>query len=891
MRANRRTLTGSVLGGMLALALVVGVSAAAAAKATSQATRAVKISASLSEKPFAPGEVKSVRVLYSFSSRSSSFSYRLSQKTGRYWHLLRSATLRGSFRGSRSMPFAKVKKNVALGHYRLDLSAGASSTTLYFDVVKALKTTTVPIGAADTHSCAVISGDRVKCWGGNHFGELGNRTTTDSIAPVIASGIRSARAVTTGGSTSCALVPGGLVKCWGDNAYGKLGSGQKFPSTSALPITVSGLAYAVAISSGVDHSCALLAGGAVKCWGRNNSGDIGGSKSFSTVPVLISGISAAKAIGAGSRHSCALLANGKVACWGNNHFGQLGNGKTISSRKPVTVSGVKKAIAISAGNDLSCAVLSNHTVKCWGRADGGALGDGLASHGHTDTGGIDFKPTPVTVKGISAADSVSAGSGFSCARLSTKQIKCWGKNSAGQLGNGSTVDSSTPVSVSGISAAAAVGVSAGAADKAHACALVSGSKVKCWGKNDVGQLGSSGQDISSTPLASSVVNATKVAAGEIHGCALLSGGTVNCWGGNSSGQLGNGTVTASLTPVAVKNAAGTGELSGVTTISTSYQHTCVLLSGGTVACWGNNTAGQLGNGTTTASSLPVAVKGVGGVGELSGVMAISAGYQHTCALLTSGAVNCWGSNSNGQLGDGTTTSSSTPLAVKGVGGVGELSGVMAISAGYQHTCALLTSGAVNCWGSNANGQLGDGTTSDRLTPVVVKSIGGTADLSSVAALSVGYQHSCALLTGGTVICWGSNSNGQLGDGTTTSSPTPLAVKGVGGTGELSNVTALSAGYQHACVLLTGATVKCWGSNAAGQLGDGTTSDRSTPVAVKGVGGTGELSSVTALGAGRLYSCARLSGGTIDCWGSNANGELGAGEIDYSSTPVEVVGLP
>ncbi len=407
MRAPRRTLTGPVLGGLLALALIVGLSAAAAAKAGPQAARSVRVSASLSESPFATNEADSVRLFYRFSGKSRSFSYHLSLKKRSYWQTLRRVALRGNFKGKRSMTIAKLFKNkrVAVGRYRLDLSADARSSTLYFNVVKPLKTATVPVAAADSHSCAVVKGGKVKCWGDNAYGELGNRSTTDSITPVFATGVSKAKAVATGAFTTCALVSGGKITCWGDNAHGKLGSGHKDPATSSLPISVSGMAHAVAVSSGVDHSCALLAGGAVRCWGRNNSGDLGSSKSFSTVPLNVAGITRAIAISAGFRHNCALLANHKVVCWGNNHFGQLGNGKTRNSKKPVTVKGIKKAIAVSAGNDHSCAVLSNHTVRCWGRADGGTLGDGLESHGHKDKAGIDFRPVAVTVKTISTATS------------------------------------------------------------------------------------------------------------------------------------------------------------------------------------------------------------------------------------------------------------------------------------------------------------------------------------------------------------------------------------------------------------------------------------------------------------------------------------------------------
>ncbi len=355
--------------------------------------------------------------------------------------------------------------------------------------------------------------------------------------------------------------------------------------------------------------------------------------------------------------------------------------------------------------------------------------------------------------------------------------------------------------------------------------------------------------------------ASAISASGDHTCALTNTGGIKCWGINPYGQLGDGTTTGRTTPVDVN-----GLTSGVSAVIAGYDHTCALTSAGGIKCWGRNAEGELGNGTTTGRTTPVDV-----IGLTSGASAVSGGFNNTCALTTFGGVKCWGYNGSGQLGNGTTFDSSalTPVDVFGL-----TSGATAVGVGETSACALTSSSGVKCWGGNANGRLGDGTRTASSTPVDVSGL-----TSDVAAISVSEYHTCALTTAGGIKCWGRNAEGELGNGTTTDSSTPVDVSGL-----TSGVAAVSAAEYHTCALTTAGAVKCWGYNSDGQLGDGTTSQRTTPVDVSG------LSGVRAVSASEDHTCALTSAGGIKCWGRNAEGELGNGTTTQSTTPLDVFGF-
>jgi len=350
--------------------------------------------------------------------------------------------------------------------------------------------------------------------------------------------------------------------------------------------------------------------------------------------------------------------------------------------------------------------------------------------------------------------------------------------------------------------------------------------------------------------------------GYLDACGVTTSGAAYCWGFSYYGELGNGSNNlgpeacgnyCSSTPVAVSGGHS------FSTVSAGGLHACGVTTSGAAYCWGDDSLGALGNGSTTNSAVPVAVSGGLSFATVSG------GWQYTCGVTTGGAAYCWGEDSLGTLGNGsTTTYSSTPVAVSG--GLSFAS----VSAGPEFACGVTTGGAAYCWGGNATGELGNGSTTNSRTPVAVA--GGL----SFATVSASYGHACGVTTAGAAYCWGGNGNGELGYPIIYSfAPVPVS-------GGLSFAT-VSAGAGYTCGVTTAGAAYCWGDNSDGELGNGSTSPYGTyiPTAV-----SGGLSFAT-VSAGGFTTCGVSTSGAAYCWGNNSNGQFGNGSTTPSLTPVAV----
>jgi alpha-tubulin suppressor-like RCC1 family protein len=824
--------------------------------------------------------------------------------------------------------------------------------------------TAIAIDSGQLHTCAILDDGSLKCWGYNNNGQIANNSAVyyngNPVEVYLGAG-RTAVNISLGNYHTCVILDDSSLKCWGENIYGQLGDGtttdtctddwdsqgnQIFTcennASTASAIDLGTGRYAVAVSAGKQHTCAILDDGSMKCWGANGNGKLGdGTSTQRLTPVAVS-FSASftiSKISAGGSHTCAIMSDESLFCWGYGDYIGVGeyqcedwnSGANDLCYTPVSLN--LSAKEVSLGNEHTCAILDDANFWCWGDNSEYQLGTSNSSSDEnyeawipeqtlmpTMAFGASFQTACPT--GTYNPNNGSTSSSF-CLEADTghyvdstgsaNQIPCAVGTYQPSTGQSSCIDASAgyyvdttgsttqtdadagyyvPSTGSATQTACAAGTyqpstgqsscidaSAGyyvdttGSTTQTACSAVtynpntaSTSSSACIGA-------SAGYYVQNNSYYETDYNSHKISSGNSYSCVILDDGSVSCWGTGLEGQLGDGTVNNRSTP-AQTSSLGVGRTA--VAISAWSSHTCAILDDGSVSCWGGNYYGQLGDGTLNDSLTPTQTSSLG-VGRTA--VAISVGGYHTCAILDDGSVSCWGRNNHGQLGDGTQNDRLTPTQTSSLG-VGRTA--VAISAGSYHTCAILDDGSVSCWGNNAEGQLGDGTQNDRLTPTQTSSfgVGRTA-----VAISAGTDHTCAMLDNSSVSCWGKNTFGQLGDGTQNDrlTPTQTSSLGVGRTAVI-----ISAGYYHTCAILDNESVSCWGKGDEGQLGDGTSSgNRLTPTQTSslGVGRT-----AAAISAGLEHTCATLDNGSVSCWGRNYVGSLGDGTQTDRLTPTQTSSL-
>ena len=690
---------------------------------------------------------------------------------------------------------------------------------------------------------------------------------------------------------SLGLSADGKVFGWGNDGNGQLGLGRSVFATA--PQVVPGLNLGQGsgksrVAAGLNHIVALKSDGTVWAWGSNSIGQLGdGTTTNRSSPVQVPGLTGVVAVAAGFAHTLALKSDGSLWVWGSNSSGQLGDGTTTYYRtSPVQVPGLTGVVAVAGGGYYSLALKSDGSVWAWGMNDYGQLGDGTKTN----------RSLPVQVPGLTGVLAVLAGYSHSVAVKADGTLWAWGSNSSGQLGDGTTMIRSSPVQSPGIT-----GVVAVAAGNGSTAALKADGTV--W---ETILISTNGVYSSQWRQVAGITGAAAVTAGLVHKLAFKSDGSVWAWGSNDYGQLGDGTTTYRSSPLPVLN--------GITASAAGGYNSVAVKSDGSVWTWGRNDSGQLGDGSNAAISAPMQASG------LSGVLAVAAGDQHTLALKSDGSVWAAGNNNAGRLGDGTGTSSSKYVQALG------LSSIVALAAGSDFSLALKSDGTVWAWGTNFYGQLGNGT---NVTPPPSSTPKQINELGNVVAIAAANQgQSFALKADGTLWAWGRNDYGQLGVASTvacivafTNLPCSTCPRQVG-----TGYKAIAAEHYHTLAIKYDGTLWAWGNNKYGQLGDGTTTDRSSPVQVTGITGVlavaagyssnvalkadgtvwettitltngvygsqwrqvAGITGATAVAVGNSHKLAVKSDGSVWAWGYNSFGQLGDGTLAAHYSPVLVV---
>jgi alpha-tubulin suppressor-like RCC1 family protein len=715
------------------------------------------------------------------------------------------------------------------------------------------------LGLGEKHGCAVALDGSVWCWGRNYSGQLGDGTLTDRVSPVRVKGLDAALRVAAGFAHACAARLDGTVWCWGyAGAIGLAGASGNSPFAQPIP----DLGGVVDLVAPRQSACALRADGTVWCWGDSLGGSLGVSLELghSDTPLQVVGLPGPVAAIHASSHAggvCALLAGGALWCWGGMDC--LGAGL------PHPIPGLPPIQSAATAYQRFCAVRNGGGLWCLGPTLGYSQ----------DCSGL---PSPQVVEQTLpvSAQAVALGYHHACALDAQGGSWCWGEPFYLGLYD-SPVPGNTPPEAALLAQAPPATLLEAAV--LHTCIVAKDSRVWCWGLADNIALGAG------LPCAGPVArrveklpSAIAVAAGPWHTCAVAKDGTVWCWGRAGLAALGSNPGQASGEPVPV---AG---LDGVVALAAGTRHNCALRQDGTVWCWGANDQGQLGTGVgldgwdwPPAQPLPSKVVGLGPA------VGVAAGAGHSCALLASGAVFCWGSNQSHQLAQVKLQASSEPVEVP----LPSLATL--VVAGDDFTCALGAYGPshdLRCWGANTSEQLGSCSTTAASSAEPV--LAGSA-LPQPGAVAAGAAHACAIVSSakdeGLLRCWGADDKGQAGDGTPCKPPSgswssvPCG-SCAGAWVEVSSATLVTVGDRHTCALRKGGSVVCWGENKWGQLGQAPGASQGLPVET-----TGLPEDIQALAAGRDHTCALAKDGSVWCWGWNDFGQLGRGPPPTGPQPV------
>ncbi|MBJ6362770.1 fibronectin type III domain-containing protein [Paenibacillus sp. GCM10012307] len=787
------------------------------------------------------------------------------------------------------------------------LGLGNTSNSVYPKTIPNLSDV-ADIAVGTDFMLAKMKDGTVKSWGNFSNGQLGIGTITASqTSPKEVAGLTNVKAITVGSNFSFAVLVDGSVMGWGYNLNGQLGTGTT--STVNSPAKITDLSNIDYVAAGINHTWAFTTNGEIYVWGNNSSSQLGIKSSLVTnqlKPKLLQQLGSINSIYLGSYTSFVTDQNNQTWALGLNDYSQLGledkaTKDTLTMINDLNVSDANLDIEV-LGRDLSMFsspftftshMFANDKLYSWGKNTNPAIDPDVAGD----------LSSPRVITRLGDVKQVTYGEDFALALTKDGKVKSWGVNTSGQLGLGDTVTRTDPTTISGLAGVKKLVAAAG-----FAVVLMQDGTVATWGKNTSGQLGQGDLTNRTAPkLIPNLQGVKDITAGYNFVVALLENGSVFVWGGNEYGQLGLGNLENRSIPAELTSVTGVKE------IASGFYHVIALKDDGSLQVWGRNNNGQLGLGNDVTALNPTSLI------INSPIKQIAVTAYSSYVLTQDGKISSWGLNSSGELGHGDTTARLTPVEIISPG-----DRFSSIITGRSHLIAISKDGSIRMTGSNSYGQLGLGDTANRNKLTVLYgntksvqdiitngkntfilfedgSVWGSGEnyygylgvgdgisrtnfvpingLSNVQKIELGSNFVLALLKNGTVMSWGLNEDGQLGNGTNIASNKPVLIS----TSYLSNVKEIFAKGTSAIALLKDGTVKSWGNNANSQLGLGDSSNKVLPTSVN-------ITGVKEVAVGEYFTLALLNSGVVKGWGYNYYYNLGTGNTTSYNAPVDVPNL-
>jgi len=744
------------------------------------------------------------------------------------------------------------------------------------------------IVAGDFHNLGLSHDGKIYAWGSGNVGQLSGLSfsSTPIEINIPLSGNELIEDIFTEASTNFVITTSGRVFAWGNSYHGQLGDGTVYNNVNT-PVDISSnfnLAaneFVVEIFAGLNHTFAKTSYNRIFAWGQNNYGQLGDGNISVNQPYPVDITSAfdlqlsevIDKLSVGSSYSLALSSLGNVYSWGYNN-GCLGNGTYVNESMPIDITSFfnlndgETIIDIKTGNSHSHALSSQNRLFSWGNNGWGQLGNGtviahtspldITSFFNLETGEIIIDVFPSLMHSFV---------------ITSSRVFSWGNNGHGQLGDNSITYRTSPVDItSSFSLDDNEEINELTLGNFHSIAITSNERLFVWGANDVGQLGNGSVSNKYSPV-ELLESYQKLSHGEKHTIALNDQGQIFSWGNNDYGQLGDTTYVTRSQAVQITSYFGLENGEVIIDVIAGRNYSIAITSNNRIFAWGENFEGII---SSSRSSTPIDVTTFFDfLNADETIKELFFGDYHAFGVTSNDRIFAWGHNNQGQLGDGTIIAANNPIVLSLQ--LSENESIVDFALGQFHTIARSSNNRIFAWGLNTSGQIGNGTT---VRPEQIVEITDNFNLETdeiIIKIVAGKDHSHAITSNGRVFSWGNNDTGQLGNDLSGNQLLPVDITNNFNLQENEKVIDIYTGKTHSFAITSNDRVFAWGDNFYGKLGDGTTTDRRSPVDISSHFNLQLDETIVEIIADENFTFAITSNYRIFAWGFNDNGTLGIGD--------------